>query len=112
MRRVVAVVVVIVLAIMALWWWRTSHRQEVAPATRTTSGSSRVAASLPTATAGTAGRIDPRTVQRAAISGRVTTASKQRLPGARVCVRGSSDELDAALFREPSCATTDAQGAY
>ncbi len=88
MRRVVTVVVVIALAITALWWWRTGRRHQVAPAARATNEPGQGAASLPTATVGTAGRIDPRTAaasrdQRAGHDGVEATAPRRSRVRAR-----------------------------
>jgi len=57
--------------------------------------------------------VDPRKLARASISGSVTdAATKAPIANARVCGDPSATALSEQDVREPSCAVTDARGAY
>ncbi len=80
----------------------------------TTPSSASSSATLPSATSTKARpRTDPMTLPKASIAGTVTAdATKQPIPGIRVCALGSSNALADDLLREPTCATTAADGTY
>lgn len=58
-------------------------------------------------------RPDPQTLPKASIAGTVSAdATKQPIPGIRVCAAGWSKTLAHELLREPTCTTTAADGTY
>lgn len=103
MRRSAALVVVAAL-IGVVVVWRCRSAPDDAPATRADAGVARTSLRRPRPP------IDVAKLSRAAIVG--TVRSDRPLAGARVCVKGEAAELPDELFREPACATTDANGAY
>ncbi len=85
-------------------------------ATRGGDGGAKRAAGTASAQAGAttpgARKPDPRTQPRASIKGTVRDDAGAPIPGATVCADPSSDELPLELLKVPTCARSDAAGAY
>lgn len=98
---------------IALAVWRCRGRGDVAE-TPVGSGSARTGSALaPAPVTVTQPRPDPSRVQRGSIAGRITADdTRQPIAGARVCARGASRDYASEVMREPTCAQTDATGAY
>lgn len=107
MRRYAALFVLVALLVVVAWWGFGRSRDATGDAERGGRDASATAAGglRPTR------RLDPATLERAAVAGTVR-GERGPLAGVRVCVRGEAAELPDELLREPACATTDARGAY
>src|SRR5690349_20531800 len=103
-RRGIAIAVAACAVIAVVLWLRCRSSS-------TTEASSGDAAGSATASTGRR-RVDPATVVRAAIAGTVTDEAKRPIAGANVCAAGESSELADELLWAPTCAVSDAAGAY
>ncbi len=109
--RLLAALVVVVLLAAGLVWWRTRAAAELAGDSTQTERVSE-AASRTRRPMRAKGTLDLDTVARAGISGTVRDEQGGAIEGARVCATGSSPDLGSDLFRNPTCAGTDAEGHY
>ncbi len=91
-----------------------SMPRPAAPATTSGAGSAttRPTTTGPANSRRTTSSIDPRTQPTASIAGTVTSAAGGAIGGAMVCASYADRELTNEEIRVPTCATTDATGAY
>ena len=100
-------VVALLAVVLGLAFWRLAGREGAkhdAPVVQR-----KGVAGTTTGSAVTPKRQDPRTLQRGSLAGTITDkATKQPLAGARVCVDGWSHDAPGDVFKDPTCADTDA----
>lgn len=109
MKRI-GVLVGLVAVVAVMMWWRCGGRREPRDGARAPASAGKHGSAIDGAAAA---RVDPRTLQRGSIGGIVTDAATKRpLANARVCADGWSNDAPSDVFAEPSCALTDAAGAY
>jgi len=95
-----------VAAIVAVTLWKTHGAAPAMHATAATESVSTQAAST------TRAKADPRTLERASISGTITDEDHAPIAGARVCADASSAHISGELVRDPRCTQSDAAGHY
>lgn len=113
-RRTTGLALGVIAAAIALLVWRCRGGSESAPTSGSAMGSARSGSAIASAAVITSQpRPDPARVQRGSIAGRITAEdTKQPIANARVCAGGESRDYASEALREPTCAVTDATGAY
>lgn len=108
MKRSYAVVVGVVLVVaLGWWWWGRGDRDAASP-----DPAGRAGHVDDLARGARARRVDPRTLDRATIAGRVTDRAKRPIAGATVCADGWSRDAPGDVFERPTCVRADARGSY
>lgn len=106
-RRLGGVVgALLALAAVVLWWCADDAPRTYAPSRVAGTGAGQAERGPRRA------RPDPRMLARGALAGTVTDETRAPIADAQVCAQGESYELDPELLREPTCTTTDRQGAF
>ena len=109
MKRKIGVVVALAAALVALVVWRCTGEQQQGRSATTVAAKTKGAGG---AHAATVKRVDPRTLKRASVAGKVTDDKQLPVAAATVCADGWSYDAPADAFRDPICTTTDANGGY
>jgi carboxypeptidase family protein/PDZ domain-containing protein len=106
-RKRAGVVVALVVIVAGLALWRCHTNNHVAAARGPAS-----AGAAPSTAPRSMRRPDPRTLDRASITGTVRTETNAPIAHARVCADAQSVDLPSELVRHPRCTDTDAAGSY
>ncbi|MEO8700318.1 MAG: carboxypeptidase regulatory-like domain-containing protein [Kofleriaceae bacterium] len=106
-RRNLTAAAVVILALAGLVVWKLRGHDE--PATQETAATGGSTARLPVTSQP---RPDPKSLGRASIAGTITVEGGGPIAHARVCARGSSNDLASDLLREPVCTESDDAGTY